>query len=83
MSFPLIMSPAQAHSLLKTYGFLADSNFLQQSAGLSLRDIFATILSKMSEGVFILDSNLRYVCANEQFLQMSQLPQFSVTNSPK
>jgi diguanylate cyclase (GGDEF)-like protein/PAS domain S-box-containing protein len=73
MSFPLIMSPAQAQSLLRTYGFLADSNFLQQSAGLSLRDIFATILSKMSEGVFILDSNLRYVCANEQFLQMSQL----------
>lgn len=65
------------------HGFLIDSEFFDNHVSLEqVTTVFALLLSKIHEGVFFLDEQLRFVCVNEQFLKMTGLPRDKILGSP-
>lgn len=67
-----------AGSLLQDNGFFADPALLAHSTDASCRQLLGFILSKVTEGIFVLDHERRYVCVNRQFLHITQLTQNNV-----
>lgn len=43
--------------------------------------VFGAFFTKISDGIFILDNQFRYVCVNEKFLQITGLPKDQILGS--
>lgn len=68
---------------LSKYGFLVDSKFFDNHMLLEqLSTVFVSLSSKINDGIFILDDQLRFVCVNEQFLKITRLPRDKILGSP-
>ena len=71
------------HSDLREYGFIVDSHFFEQQISLEHQNaVFASVFSKIHDGIFMLDEQLRFICVNQQFLNITALPRDQVIGSP-
>ena len=71
------------HGDLREYGFIVDSHFFDQQISLEHQNaVFASVFSKIHDGIFMLDEQLRFICVNQQFLNITALPRDQVIGSP-
>ena len=71
------------HDELSEYGFIVDSHFFDQQISLEHQNaVFASVFSKIHDGIFMLDERLRFICVNQQFLNITALPRDQVIGSP-
>lgn len=71
------------HDALREYGFIVDSHFFDQQISLEHQNaVFASVFSKIHDGIFMLDERLRFICVNQQFLNITALPRDQVIGSP-
>ena len=71
------------HDELSEYGFIVDSHFFDKKISLEHQNaVFASVFSKIHDGIFMLDERLRFICVNQQFLNITALPRDQVIGSP-
>lgn len=71
------------HGELSEYGFIVDSHFFDKQISLEHQNaVFASVFSKIHDGIFMLDERLRFICVNQQFLNITALPRDQVIGSP-
>lgn len=71
------------HGDLREYGFIVDSHFFDKQISLEHQNaVFASVFSKIHDGIFMLDKQLRFICVNQQFLNITALPRDQVIGSP-
>ncbi|MCK6157293.1 EAL domain-containing protein [Moraxella osloensis] len=71
------------HDQLSEYGFIVDSHFFDKKISLEHQNaVFASVFSKIHDGIFMLDERLRFICVNQQFLNITALPRDQVLGSP-
>ncbi|QCR86364.1 EAL domain-containing protein [Moraxella osloensis] len=71
------------HDALREYGFIVDSHFFDKQISLEHQNaVFASVFSKIHDGIFMLDEQLRFICVNQQFLNITALPRDQVIGSP-
>lgn len=71
------------HDALREYGFIVDNHFFEQQISLEHQNaVFASVFSKIHDGIFMLDEHLRFICVNQQFLNITALPRDQVIGSP-
>ena len=69
------------YALLANNGFLSDERFFSEFLASPLNVVFGAFFTKISDGIFILDNQFRYVCVNEKFLQITGLPKDQILGS--
>lgn len=69
------------YALLANNGFLSDERFFSEFLASHLNVVFGAFFTKISDGIFILDNQFRYVCVNEKFLQITGLPKDQILGS--
>lgn len=71
------------HDQLSQYGFIVDSHFFDKQISPEHQNaVFASVFSKIHDGIFMLDERLRFICVNQQFLNITALPRDQVLGSP-
>ena len=55
------------HGDLREYGFIVDSHFLTNKFRLNIKMRCLPQFSKIHDGIFMLDKQLRFICVNQQF----------------